>query len=207
MSDENITFFLNKRDELPKGGTEAIWKEYYPKVRAVIERKLRNTKTRDFDGEDVAQDAMKSLFFGLQEDKFDQLKNSEELWHLLVTIASRKITAYRRKANAQKRGGGATRGESVFLKPGMESGTGINEVSDENDVAETVDQLLETYRELLPEIGDEKTIETIMLRMQGYSNKEIAKQMQCSVSRIEQRISKVRKLWTTKSGAESEMTD
>jgi RNA polymerase sigma factor (sigma-70 family) len=196
MQDHEITMFLKNSRGIGEDGANAIWESYFPKLMRVIENKLRNSPKRAVDSEDIAQNAMLSLFRGLQENKFDSVANRDELWALLVTITARKVTRERRRSLAKKRGEGTTRGESVFISAGsVDDNYGINQILDENQMPDSADRVLETYEKLLPEIGDEKTLNTIMLRMEGYTNREIAEKMECSVSRVEQRISKIRKAW------------
>ena len=90
------------------------------------------------------------------------------------------------------------RGESVFAQSSGEPGDlsyGINRIMDENRMPESASDVLSTYQELLPKIHDEQTVRTVLLRMEGYTNAEIATKLQCSVSRVEQRIAKVRRIW------------
>ena len=196
MANHEITMFLKNSRGIGEEGAQAIWESYLPKLMRVIENKLRNSPKRAVDSEDIAQNAMLSLFNGLKENKFDSVANRDELWALLVTITARKVTRERRRAMAKKRGEGNTRGESVFVVAGqVDDYYGINQVLDENQMPESADRVLETYEELLPEISDQKTRDTVMLRMEGYTNPEIAERMKCSVSRVEQRISKIRKAW------------
>jgi RNA polymerase sigma factor (sigma-70 family) len=206
MAEHEITMFLKNSRGIGEDGAQAIWESYFPKLMRVIENKLRNSPKRAVDGEDIAQNAMFSLFRGLQEKKFDSVANRDELWALLVTITARKVTHERRRALAKKRGEGATRGESVFMAAGnVDDNYGINQILDENQMPDSASRVLETYEELLPQIGDEKTLKTVMLRMEGFTNREIAEKMECSVSRVEQRIAKIRKAWQTEiAGSEKE---
>ena len=137
---------------------------------------------------------MHSLFKGLRGQRFNNVSNGDELWALLVTITARKISAHRRKSLAAKRGGGQVRGESVFI-----NGTdayGISQILDADSMPQTAEQILQTYQEMLPKITDEASVRTLLLRMEGYSNVEIADRLKCSVSRVEQRMAKIRRTWT-----------
>ena len=196
MADDEITLFLKDSQGIGEEGAQAIWESYLPKLMRVIESKLRNSSKRIIDSDDIAQNAMLSLFRGLKEHKFDSLENRDELWALLIIITARKVTRERRREMAEKRGRGTTRGESAFIVAGrIDDCYGINQVLDENQMPESASRVLKTYEELLPQISDQKTRNTAMLRMEGYTNPEIAEKMKCSVVRVEQRISKIRKVW------------
>lgn len=195
MSDKSITRILTSTQAVDEAGAEAIWNEFLPRLMRVIEIKMRDISKRFVDRDDIAQNAMHSLFKGLQGQRFNNVSNCDQLWGLLVTITARKITAERRKALAQKRGGGQVRGESVFAND--ENAYGINQILDSSRMPESAEEILQTYQEMLPRITDEASVQTLLLRMEGYSNAEIAQRLKCSVSRVEQRMAKVRRIWAS----------
>lgn len=192
--EERITDVLQDTDRLDQQFAEKIWRKVFPELMRRIDLQLGSQPRRMNDEEDVAQNAMHSLFEGIKNERFERLENSQDLWRVLWTITKRKISDRKRKAMAQKRGGGKVRGESAFISDD-ELGSIGSRVADENVTPESVDQVLSVYDELLPQIKDAKTRETVMLRMQGYTDAEIAEKMSCSVSRISQRIAKVRRIW------------
>jgi len=201
MSEISITQILTSTQAVDEAGAEAIWHEFIPKLMRVIEVKLRGMPNRFVDRDDIAQNAMHSLFKGLQGQRFNDVSNCDELWRLLVTITVRKISAQRRRSLAAKRGGGQVRGESVFIND--DNAYGINQILDTNSMPESAEKILQTYQEMLPKITDESSVKTLMLRMEGYSNVEIADRLKCSVSRVEQRIAKIRRTWTSEIEAEN----
>ena len=191
----DITEILAMSRGLNHREASVLWDAFLPKLIVVIKAKLRNSQLRVTDEDDIAQNAMLSLFNGLQNKQFDTVRNSDELWKLLVTITARKIVAQQRYELAQKRGSGKVRGESVFNHPQASDLDGIGQIIDPNLLPESAENVLQTYAALLPDIGDENSLKTIMLRMEGFTNQEIAEKMACSVSRVEQRIAKVRLSW------------
>ena len=92
------------------------------------------------------------------------------------------------------------RGESVFKNEN--NAYGINQILDANSLPQSADEILQTYREMLPKITDEASVQTLLLRMEGYSNAEIADRLKCSVSRVEQRMAKIRRTWITEGETE-----
>ena len=201
MSENSITRILSNTQAVDEAGAEAIWKEFLPRLLRVIETKLHGMPKRYVDQDDIAQNAMHSLFKGLQGQRFSDVSNCDELWRLLVTITVRKISAQRRRSLAAKRGGGKVRGESVFVNDA--NAYGINQILDTNSMSESAEKILQTYQEMLPRITDEASVQTLLLRMEGYSNAEIADRLKCSISRVEQRMAKIRRNWMSEIEAEN----
>ncbi len=104
---------------------EQIWAEFFPRMLRLAKAKLGGMQLRTFDEEDVALSAMNSFFRGKNEGRFERLDSRDEMWRLLATITARKVTAQRRRALSDKRGGGATRGESIFFNPSGTDGSMI----------------------------------------------------------------------------------
>ena len=139
MSENSITRILTSTQAVDEAGAEAIWNEFLPRLLAVIESRLRDMPKRVVDRDDIAQNAMHSLFKGLQGQQFESVSNCDELWRLLVTITVRKVNRQRRRSLAAKRGGGKVRGESVFENEN--NAYGINQILDANSLPQSAEEL------------------------------------------------------------------
>lgn len=182
---------------------EEVWTEFFPRLIGLARKRLADLPCRDFDAEDVAQSALKSFFRGQQEDRFGRLTSRDEMWRLLATITARKVTRQRRRMMADKRGGGDVRGESVFLRPGSgEDSTvpGLGGISGGHKMPETIEEILQTCGDLLEQLPDDKLRRTAIMRLEGYSNQEIADELNCSVARTKQRLQRIRELWGDEAG-------
>lgn len=179
---------------------ERIWAEFFPRMLRLAKSKLSGMQLRTFDEEDIALSAMHSFFRGKNDGRFERLDSRDEMWRLLATITVRKVTAQRRRLLADKRGGGATRGESIFFNPGQADSSmiaGLGNFSDERLLPETTDELLKNCEDLLAKLDDEKLRQTAVMRLEGYSNQEISDELGCSVARTKQRLQRIRELWGT----------
>lgn len=177
---------------------EAIWAEFFPRMLKLAKTKLGGMQLRTFDEEDVALSAMNSFFRGKNDGRFDRLDSRDEMWRLLATITVRKVTAQRRKAMADKRGAGATRGESIFFNPANADSSmiaGLGNFSDDRLLPDTTEEILKNCEHLLEKLDDEKLRRTAIMRLEGYSNQEISEELGCSVARTKQRLQRIRELW------------
>ena len=111
--DQSVTLWIR---DLKGGHDDAVgklWAKYFERLVRTAGRKLADVPKRMADEEDVALSAFHSLCRGAQAGRFDLLQDRDDLWRLLVAIASRKAVDQMRRQTSQKRGGGAVRGESV----------------------------------------------------------------------------------------------
>ncbi len=192
----DITLLLGELQNLDEDAAAAIWNEYFPKVMNLARKKMRYHARRTYDEEDIALSAINSFFEGVRKNHFDGLRDRDEIWRLLITITVRKANAHRKKANAQKRGGGDVRGESVFVDlNGDPNAAGLGQVIDENRMPEFADDVVRCCEELLESLPNDNLRQTALLRMEGHTVDEIAAKMECSRSRTKQRIARIKEIW------------
>ena len=182
---------------LAEGDTEAaekIWNDYFGKLVRLARRKLDGVPSRDFDEEDVALSAMRSFYQGIAKHKFRHLHNRDDLWKLLVTITARKATARRRVHFSQKRGGGQTRGESIFGQTDEEQG-GIANILGMEPTPEFAVSVAEDCRELLDQLADETLRQIALWTLEGYRTEEIAEKLGCVRRTVERKLERIREIW------------
>lgn len=179
------------------GAVEELWNRYYASLVRIATRRLPLNLRRTADEEDVALSAFHSFVAGVQEDRFHDLSSPDNLWGLMITLTSRKVHAHIRRQTRQKRGGGAVRGESVFLDAGGESrGGGIGAASDSADAADLQMELAEAAQQLLDALPDEGLRQIAIMRMDGFLVNEIAEALDLSKRAVERRLQLIRKHWS-----------
>jgi DNA-directed RNA polymerase specialized sigma24 family protein len=200
--DASVTAWIEGLRQGDQLSAQQMWERYFTQLVQVAGKKLARGIRRDFDEEDVALSAFHSLCVGVKEGKFPKLEDRDSLWSLLVVITARKAMHRMRTATTQEHGGGKVRGESVFLsrkdadKQGAE---GINQVIGREPTAEFAAQVSEESERLLSLLPDEAMRKLALLKMEGFSNKETAEELQCGLRTIERRLSLIRKIWEAKS--------
>ena len=93
---------------LRQGNTEAayeIWHRYFPQLSRIARVKMRHANYGIADEEDVALSALDHFCRAAQEGRFPHLADRNELWRLLIKIASRRAIDLSRKEERQRRGG------------------------------------------------------------------------------------------------------
>jgi DNA-directed RNA polymerase specialized sigma24 family protein len=200
MSEAVSSWVLHLADGNEEAARE-IWNEYFGKLVRFARRKLDGMPSRDADEEDVAISAMNSFYRGMTRQKFENLKNKEDLWKLLITITARKVTARRRKHYAQKRGGGWVRGESVFgVQDDDRNRNGIGNVLGSEPTPEFALSVAENCQILLDKLGDNTLQQIALLTLEGYRTEEIAAKLDCVRRTIERKLERIREIWANDVG-------
>jgi DNA-directed RNA polymerase specialized sigma24 family protein len=133
----------------------------------------------------------------MKVNRFKKLDDREDLWQVLAMLIERNAIAVHRRAQAKKRGGGMNRGESVFANflgdCSVDGAGGIANVADPN--AGVVEVFTLGVRELLEMLDEESLRQVAILRLEGFSNPEIAERLDISLRAVERKVQLIRKCW------------
>ncbi len=192
---ESVTFWLERLKSGDRDAVPQLWERYFPRLIRLARRRLQGSPRRAADEEDVVLSAFNSFCQRVEEGRFPQLEDRTDLWRLLAVITSRKALKQAEANRRVKRGGGQVRGESVFMGAADEQ-AGIHGVADEQPTPEFAVQMAEEIRRLLDRLDDPKLCEMALLKLEGYSNEEIAERLQCALRTVERRLRGIRAIWT-----------
>ena len=195
-SGQSVTRWI---DELKAGDETAaarLWEHFYARLIGLACRKLRGAPRRAADEEDVVLSAFDTLFRRAQDGQFPQLRDRDDLWHLLVKITERKAVNQLRDQLRQKRGGGRVRGESAFLdEDASAAGPGIDQVRGPQPTPEFAAMVTEGFQQLLEVLPDDELRSIALLKLEGYTNEEIAASTGRSLPTVERRLRLIRSRW------------
>ncbi|NQT35956.1 MAG: RNA polymerase subunit sigma-70 [Planctomycetes bacterium] len=196
MKDDEVRRWIQGLAHGDESAAREVWQRYYEKLVRLARHVLRNANRRMADEEDAAQSAIRTFFLGAPKGQYPDLDDHDGLWKLLVTITVRKSLNQIKRANRQKRGGGAVRGESVFLdRKDLRSARGINEVLGEEPTPELAALMNEQCEQLLGRLDDDSLREVARLKIKGYRTKEIAERLDCNERTVHRKIVRIRKIW------------
>ncbi|MEM8678372.1 MAG: ECF-type sigma factor [Planctomycetota bacterium] len=193
--DDEITLWMKQMVQQPDRSAERIWAHYYDRLVQYASRQLGDAPRRVLDGEDLATSALHAMHRGAVKGRFPQFENRDDLWRILLTIASRKAKATVRRETAQKRGGGATRGESIFGTPGDGSPAGLADFCGREPTPEFAEVVSVETDELLDQLGDATLKRVAIFKLQGFTNAEIADELDCAVRSVDRKLARIRQLW------------
>jgi DNA-directed RNA polymerase specialized sigma24 family protein len=114
----------------------------------------------------------------------------------LVTITERKAINQWRKQARRKRGGGRVRGESVFLqRVGSGIEPTIDQVAGQEPTPELAAMVAENFQGLLDCLDSDELREIALLKLQAFTNNEIAEAIDRSLPTVERRLRLIRDTW------------
>lgn len=174
-----------------------LWNTYFQRLVRLAAKRLPANLKRSGDEEDIAISAFNSFIAGIRRDQFPDLSGPDNLWGLLITLTGRKVNAHLRFQTRQKRGGGAVRGESVFMDPSDQPRSpGIDAVSGQEMTADLKVELEEACNRLLDQLPDEQLRQMAVMRMDGFLVDEIADRLGLSKRATERRLQLIRRTWS-----------
>lgn len=196
MDTNDVTLWIGRLSEGDEAAVQVIWERYFEKLVRLARRRMDKAPRRVADEEDVALSAIQSFYQGARAGRFPQLNDRQDLWKLLVTITVRKVFAQMKRQRAAKRGGGAVRGESIFLRnDNPDEINGLAQILGQEPTPELACQVAETCGLMLGQLEDQELRQIALRKMEGYSNQEIATELECVVRTVERKLARIRQKW------------
>jgi DNA-directed RNA polymerase specialized sigma24 family protein len=196
-SPQEFTELLQRVREGDDQAIAKLWEDYYQQLVRIAAKRMPQNLRRTGDEEDIALSAFHSFIAGIRHDRFPDLSGRDNLWGLLITLTGRKVHAHMRHQTRQKRGGGAVRGESVFLdRAGEQTAGGIGGVTGDANPADIQAELAEACDVLLDQLEDDQLKQIAVMRMDGFLVDEIASRLGLSKRAVERRLQLIRRTWT-----------
>jgi DNA-directed RNA polymerase specialized sigma24 family protein len=161
---------------------KVLWDRFSNRLLGLARKRLQDLPRRAVDEEDVVLSAFDSFCRAAEAGRF-QLEDRSDLWNILVLITLRKSIDLRTHERRQKRGGGgpveADLSDLLSREPGP-------------DLAAAV---AEECGRLMARLGDDELREIALLRMEGYTDDEIADRLGCARRTVQRRVRLIRQLW------------
>jgi RNA polymerase sigma factor (sigma-70 family) len=174
-----------------------LWERYHGRLIHLVRKRLRGVSRRMADEEDVVVCAFDSFYRGVRGNRFPRLEDRDDLWQLLVVIAGRKAANQRKHALRQKRGGGRSRGDSIFARVRSEHSCGsLDEIIGQSPDPAAAFWIAENFRSLLDRLPDNRYRGLVLWKMEGWTNDEIAEKLGCKTRTVERKLHIVRQLWS-----------
>ena len=163
-----------------------LWERYFARMVELARNKLRASVSRAADEEDVALSAFHSFFRAASEQRFPRLANRDDLCQVLVVLTARKAIDQRKYETRKKRADSSTR---PLDDAAIESIVGAD--PDPAFAALVADE----FRSLLEKLDDDQLRLVAVRKLEGFSNEEIATEMNCTVRTVGRRLALIRDVW------------
>ncbi len=162
---------------------QALFNECYPKILRVVHRRISSRMRRFYDSTDIANEVMKSL--AAKFDRFD-FSSVDGLRAFLIHAAEQKVIDGHRRGHAQKRDVGRDRPMG-----GGGDGAVAWELVDGSPTASQVAVATEEEELLLGGQSGEQR-EVLALKLQGFTNSEVARETGWNLRRVERFLGRLR---------------
>jgi len=182
---------------LREAAARLVWGRYFKELLLLARNHLSARIRCREDEEDVLQSMYKSFCARQRRGDFD-LTNRDELWNLLVRITLRKA---RNTANRHRQGKRDVRREDAEAAGNCSNGDPAATILDQIDSdgptpaeAALLNEALERRFQMLKDPG---LHQIALCKLEGYTNAEIAEQLECTVRTVERKLERIRAYWVT----------
>lgn len=163
-----------------------LWKYLQPRLTELGRRSLQTMKSACYDEDDVAQSAFHALCAAVQNGQYNDLADRSSIWNLAAAIALNKVRTRANYNAALRRGGGMTRMQ-LNAGPDMPS----TDLSSEEQV-----MMQEECERLISLLHRDEVKAVAMLKIEGYTNEEIATLQGCTRRSVQRRLDIIRSIWS-----------
>jgi RNA polymerase sigma factor (sigma-70 family) len=158
--------------------TQELFERFYGRLIGLARKRMGNLHAYE-DEQDVAISAMKSFFLRAPEGKFPKLTDRNSLWSLLAVITLNKAASLQRRQLAKKRD--------------VRRNISVEEMLQSGPSEKLLDSVFQEGNCLLDKLKDESLKQVAQMRMEGYTNQEIAERMDIVQSTVKRKLSVIRK--------------
>jgi len=195
-SDDSVTQWVSDLKAGDRGeAARHLWERYFERLAQLARARLRTAGRGPADGEDVALSVFDSFCRAAAAGRLPELGDRDDLWRLLVTITARKAYNRRRDEGRLKRGGGRVLGEGALAGVVPSGEDFMAQVAGKEPTPEFAAMVADEYRRLFGSLADESLRAVALLKLEGYSNEEIAKRLDYGLRTVERKLGVIRKRW------------
>ena len=193
QEDDGVTQWIDKMRSGDEESVRRIWESFFNRLLFQARQRMKTADRATYDEEDIVVSAFKSFCLGLKGGRFPQLRDRDDLWRLLLVITARKVADRISYQNREKR----NVHQQVYASDCDSKQQSVNELFVDREpspgfAAQCADQL----RTLLDQLRVTDLKQIALLKMEGYTNEEIAKQSKRSLATIERKLRTIREIWS-----------
>lgn len=163
----------------------AIWARYFERLTRLARARLGSSPRAMSDEEDVAIITLEAVCRGIAANRFPGVGNRDELWRLLATVVGRRVANQVRDGLREKRGGGRVFDEAASLA----------EIAEDRPAPDYAASVLEESLRMLGMLADPSHRAVALMKLEGYTNVEVAARLDCGVRSVDRKLALIRKAW------------
>ena len=188
---DSVTVLVERLRAGDDNAAAQLWERFFDRMAAAARGRMRSSGGGMSDEEDIVVSAFKSFCVGLKAGRFGQLEGRDSLWRLLLVITARKVADQFAFDRRQKRDIGRTANNHEDDDRQLVQNLVCREPTPE--LAAEISEQIATRLEAL-EQPDLKQV--ALLKMEGYTNDEIARELDRGLSTVERKLRTIRAIWS-----------
>ena len=191
-----VTLWLEELRDSEDDAARKLWNHFVVELCSQARKKLSPATRRVYDEEDAVQSAFRSVCVGISSGRFPDLKDRNGLMALLLVITTRKVVRRHEHDGRQRRD--VSRNISDMIFSGSTSSTspfGLDQYASLEPTPEFAAEFVETCETLFHNLDNHLLQNVVTLRLEGYTDAEIAKQLSCSRRTVQRKLELIRRHW------------
>ncbi len=175
-------------ESLRNGSEEAaakLWDLYFHRLVLLARKQLGQTPRAEYDEEDVALSAFKSIFACVRRKGVSDDMDREALWRFMATITLRKVYDFIAYRQRKKRNPLANSGGSRI---DLDHPEVIQSLISQQPTPDLIAEFDDSFQEMLDSLIRPDLRQLVVLKLQGYTNQEIASELDRGLSTIERKL-------------------
>ena len=174
------------------GNPDAVSKlveRYFRKIAQYSNKRLDARMRVAEDGEDIAIMVLDTLTRNAQLGLFPNIQHREDLWLILILLTQQLVIERKRQANLERP---VIHNMTDLLTRANESHeTYLQEDQAQSRILEIVD----CWNELLKSLDNDRSRDIARLKLQGFSNREIATVLQIVPKTVDRKVNAIMQRW------------
>ena len=199
-AERSVTHWIASLKAGDADAAQQLWRRYFAALVRLARARLRGAPKAVADEEDAALSAFDSFCRGAARGRHPRLDDRHDLWRLLVVLTERKAIDQARRQRRWKRGGGKILGTSDGVADDDPDGA-VAGVASGGPTPDFAALVADECGRLLGRLRDDSLRRVALLRMEGYTNEEVARHLGCSLRSVARKVELVRRTWTDEWGS------
>ncbi len=197
-SENSVTVWFSQLCAGDPAAAEKLWNRFFDRLVIVAGQQMASANRRVVSEEDIAVGVMAALCRCARRGQLPAISNRDDLWQQLLCWTKHDVIDHLRATAALKRGSNRVRGDSVFSSGSDPDGDvrGFDGIADQAATPEMLADMDEQLRVLLDRLPEAKLRQLAILKMEGFTNAEIATKQGVSPSTIDRKLKLIRSIWS-----------
>lgn len=181
-NDGSVTSWLHALRGRDPEAARLLWRRYFQRMQKLARKRLGYRGDAPCDSEDIAISAFEVFCRVVHDGRYPELDGRDELWPLLARITWRKAKDYRETEGAQKRSG-------------LREAVDIDAIAGEELTPDIEALMADECQRLLDGLDDPALVQVALSKLDGWTNEEIASQMNYTRRTIQRMLNVIRLRW------------